>query len=327
MLHSYVMSEELVCAHCGGRFSRQSPMGPKPRFCSASHRQRAHERRKRDAEIADVVARMSPISKAAEQLSASTMSPMLDSISKVATANLAARMSPISKAAEQLSASTMSPMLDSISKVATANLAAQMSPISKAAEQLGASTMSPISKFADQISASTMSPIIDSMTKIATESLAAQMSPISKIAEQISASTMSPMLDAISQMATNDLIGSHSELAKRLEAVDPELWRSLVDRATAEEAEQDEDSQLVNAATADAVAGAVLVLVLYVLALVAARQVVSNVAALKMIFDGIDYEVGRHPAVGGFAFLWGFFGPSIIRALRNDGTPKDGEDS
>lgn len=40
--------EELECAWCGRIFPRPHMKGPRPKFCSASHRQRAHEARERE---------------------------------------------------------------------------------------------------------------------------------------------------------------------------------------------------------------------------------------------------------------------------------------
>jgi hypothetical protein len=42
------MEDELECAWCGEKFRRPHSKGPRPKFCSASHRQRAYEARERE---------------------------------------------------------------------------------------------------------------------------------------------------------------------------------------------------------------------------------------------------------------------------------------
>lgn len=40
------MRVDLLCRWCGNRFTRPNPHGPVPKYCSAAHKQRAHEARK-----------------------------------------------------------------------------------------------------------------------------------------------------------------------------------------------------------------------------------------------------------------------------------------
>ena len=48
---------KLTCAYCGKRFERPSNMGPVPRYCSASHRQRAFEKQREQRRIDAAIAR------------------------------------------------------------------------------------------------------------------------------------------------------------------------------------------------------------------------------------------------------------------------------
>lgn len=48
--------DDLVCEWCDAPFSRPSDMGPSPKFCSASHRQRAYEVRRIEGLVSDLTA-------------------------------------------------------------------------------------------------------------------------------------------------------------------------------------------------------------------------------------------------------------------------------
>jgi hypothetical protein len=173
------------------------------------------------------------------------------------------------------------------------------------------------------------SPMTEALANSSVATLAAQMSPLSKVMEQMTASMSSPMLEALGKMTTADVLASTSQVARVVAGIDPEVLQSIVTQVvndTAfEELDEAGDPVLVDPAAADALMGTFLVVLLYLLTHVAAEQVKANLAIIKMFFDSIDYEVARHPAVGGFLILWGAFGPSIWKALHSDGDSKIGE--
>jgi hypothetical protein len=203
---------------------------------------------------------------------------------------------------EQMKAASMSPLAEAVASM-NGGLAAQMSPISKMVEQMNAASMSPLAEAVASMNGG----------------LAAQMSPISKMVEQFS-----PISKIIEQMGTS----TASQLAGAIAEIDPDIWRSLVERAgpgpTVDESVDGEivdRSTGVDAAMADALLGSVFIIVLYVLALIAVGQILANLAVVKMFLDVVHYEVARHPSVDGGLILWAVFGPTILKVLRSDGDP------
>lgn len=180
-----------VCEWCGESFEPKSKRGPKPRFCSTSHRQRAYEAR-RGARAREQVSR--PISAAFEEL-ANVGTTQLDLAPL--TGALRQAMTPI---IEQQSALAESISRSLLASMPAFDVSSAVKPMleqhAAAVEAVGASALA---SFAKLDASSWMQPLLDQQSALAK---AIDTSALASIGQVDTSSWMQPLLAQQSSIAT-----------------------------------------------------------------------------------------------------------------------------
>lgn len=183
---------ERTCEWCGETFEPKSRRGPRPRFCSASHRQRAYEAR-RGARAHETV-RESPISAAFQHLVDS--GELTEEALAPLTGALRQAMKPL---LDQQSALTESVARSTLAAMPAFDLSSAVQPIldqqSAAVEAVNASALA---TFAKIDTSSLMKPLLDQQSALA-KSLSTHA--LASIATIDTSSFMQPLLDQQSSVA------------------------------------------------------------------------------------------------------------------------------
>lgn len=171
----HVENTERICEWCGESFEPKSRRGPRPRFCSASHRQRAYEAR-RGARAHETVSE-SPISAAFQQLVDS--GEVTDRVLAPLTGALRQAMAPLLEQQSALAESFGRSVLAAMPKFDMSSMVKPMIEQQAAvAESVGASALA---SFAKIDTSSWMQPLLDQQPALAKTIDTSALATIAKI--------------------------------------------------------------------------------------------------------------------------------------------------
>ena len=183
---------ERICEWCGESFEPKSRRGPRPRFCSASHRQRAYEAR-RGARAHETV-RESPISAAFQQLVDSGQ--VTDKDLAPLTGALRQAMAPLLEQQSALAESLSRSVLAAMPKFDMSSMVKPM--IERQAAVVESVSASALASFAKVDTSSWMQPLLDQQSALAKTIDTSALATIAKID---TSSWMQPLLAEQSNFA------------------------------------------------------------------------------------------------------------------------------
>ena len=151
---------------------------------------------------------------------------------------------------------------------------------------------------------------------------AALLRQTAEMAKTFDLVTASGVLSQVADMAkVTDSAASvvFSHAADMATTIDPVEWASIVERLSSEvdghtDGETDGQSQM----SGEVIAVGALYLFLVVVMLLQHNDIASAMAVLKMLVALVGIEANAHPFFSGALILWGLFGNSIKKAMKDE---------